>query len=167
MKKISELLKEQIAGEDAIDIASPQPTQSLVLFNGVLSGEKLIHLPEIETLVNHFYGGVALTIAETENAEQLHDWAREEQYKADAQEHAMIYHVKTRFEELTLDTYSDQFSGPLYIQVFHPDETVYDVLTITCHWYDGLFRNDYYVVGVIANTRDLELIIKHALTKNQ
>ena len=151
MKKISELLN---------DIASPQPTQSLVLFNGILSGEKLIHLPEIETLVNHFYGGVALTLAETENAEQLHDWAREEQYKADAQEHAMIYYMKTKFEDLTLDTYSDQFSGPLYIQVFHPEETVYDVLTITCHWYDGLFRNDFYVIGVIANTADLAIILK-------
>ncbi len=146
MKKISALLN---------DIASPQPTQSLVLFNGVLSGEKLIHLPEIETLVNHFYGGVALALAETDKVEQLHDWAREEQYKADAQERAMIYHMKTRFEDLTLDTYSDQFSGPLYIQVFHPEETVYDVLTVTCHCYDGLFRNDYYVIGVIANTKDL------------
>ena len=165
MKKLSDLMKQQNAieeqrtEENIIDIASPQPTQSLVLFDGVLSGEKLIHLSEIETLVNHFYGGLALTLAETENAEQLHDWAREEQYKADAQEHAMIYHMKTKFEDLTLDTYSDQFSGPLYIQVFHPAETIYDVLTITCHWYDGLFRNDYYVIGVIANTADLETII--------
>ena len=79
MKKLSELLKQQKTIEEQrseaneIDIASPQPTQSLILFNGVLSGEKLIHLPEIETLVNHFYGGVALTLVETENAEQLHD----------------------------------------------------------------------------------------------
>lgn len=166
MRKISELLKQQKAIEEQrseaneIDIASPQPIQSLILFNGVLSGEKLIQLPEIETLVNHFYGGLALTLVETENAEQLHDWAREEQYKADAQEHAMIYHMKTKFEDLTLDTYSDQFSGPLYIQVFHPAETVYDVLTITCHWYDGLFRNDYYVIGVIVNTTDLDAIMK-------
>lgn len=69
----------------------------------------------------------------------------------------MIYHVKTKFEDLTLDTYSDQFSGPLYIQMFHPEETVYDVLTITCHWYDGLFRNDYYV---IADSSDLAVIFK-------
>lgn len=160
MKRLSDLLKEEYAGGELIDIASPQPTQSLILFNGVLSGEKLIHLPEIETLVNHFYGGLALTLAQTELAEQLHDWAREEQYKADAQENAMIYHMKTRFEDLALDTYSDQFSGPLNIQVFHPAETVYDVLTITCHWYDGLFRNDYYVIGVIANKEDLDAIIK-------
>ena len=173
MNKLSVLMKKQSTIEEQrtdasiISIASPQPPQSLVLFDDVLSGEKLIQLPEIETLVNYFYGGLALTLTQTEYPEQLHDWAREEQYKADAQERAMIYHVKTRFEDLTLDTYSDQFSGPLYIQVFHPAETVYDVLTITCHWYDGLFRNDYYVVGVIANTRDLELIIKHGLTKNQ
>ena len=170
MRKISELLKRQRTIEEQrgeanlIDTALPQPTQSLVLFNGVLAGEKLIHLPEIETLVNHFYGGLALTLVQTGHAEQLHDWAREEQYKADAQEHAMIYHMKTRFEDLTLDTYSDQYSGPLFIQVFHPAETVYDVLTITCHWYDGLFRNDYYVIGVIANTADLDAIIKKNLS---
>lgn len=156
MKKLSKLM-EQLN-------TSPQPTQSLVLFNGVLSGEKLIHLPEIGTLINHFYGGVALTLTQTEYPEQLHDWAREEQYKADAQEHAMIYYMKTKFEDLTLETYSDQFSGPLYVQVFHPAETVNDVLTITCHWYDGIFRNDYYVIGVIANTADLDGVIKNIIS---
>ena len=172
MRKISELLKRQKAIEEQrgeanlIDTALPQPTQSLVLFNGVLAGEKLIRLPEIEKLVNYCYGGLALTLSQTEYAEQLHDWAREEQYKADAQEHAMIYHMKTKFEDLTLDTYSDQFSGPLYIQVFHPAETVYDVLTITCRWYDGLFRNDYYVIGVIADTRDLGMIIQDRIIQN-
>lgn len=156
MKKLSELLKEQVT--------SPQPTQSLVLFADVLSGDKLIRLPEIETLVKYFFGGMALVLAQTDYAEQLHDWAREEQYKADAQEHAMIYHVKTPFEDLTLDTYSNQFSGPLYIQVFRPAGTEYDVLTITCQWNDGLFRNDYYVVGVIANSADLEAIVKSTIT---
>lgn len=156
MKKLSKLMVQLNT--------SPQPTQSLVLFNGVLSGEKLIHLPEIETLLNRFYGGVALTLTQTEYPEQLHDWAREEQYKADAQEHAMIYYMKTKFEDLTLETYSDQFSGPLIVQVFHPAETVYDVLTITCHWYDGIFRNDYYVIGVIANTADLDGVIKNIIS---
>ena len=155
MKKLSESLNEQYA----------EPTQSLILFGGVLDGEKLLHSPEIEVLVRHFYGGLALTLAEVDNADRLHDWARDEQYKADAQEHAMIYHVKTRFEDLTLDTYSDQFSGPLYIQVFHPAETAHDILTITCRWNDGLFRNDYYVIGVIANTADLDVIIQDGIKK--
>ena len=162
MKKLSELMRQKNAIEAAtiIDISSPQPTQSLVLFDGVLDGEKLLQSPEIEVLVNHFYGGLALTLAEVKDADHLHDWARDEQYKADAQEHAMIYHVKAKFEDLRLDTCSDQFSGPLYVQVFHPDGFVYDVLTITCYWNDGLFRNDYYVVGLIADTRDLERVLK-------
>lgn len=151
MKKLSESLNEQYV----------EPTQSLVLFGGVLDGEKLLHSPEIEVLVRHFYGGLALTLAEEENAEQLHDWARDEQYKADAQEHAMIYYVKAPFENLKLDTCSDEFSGPLYIQVFRPDRFVYDVLAITCRWYDGLFRNDYYVVGVIADPKDMDIIINN------
>ena len=151
---------------ESLNVQYVEPTQSLILLGEVLDGNKLLQSPEIEVLVRHFYGGLALTLAETENAEQLHDWAREEQYKADAQEIAMIYHMKTRFEDLALDTYSDQFSGPLNIQVFHPAETVYDVLTITCHWYDGLFRNDYYVIGVIANTADLDVIIQDGIKKN-
>lgn len=151
MKKLSESLNVQYV----------EPTQSLILFGGVLDGDKLLQSPEIEVLARHFYGGFALTLAEVENAERLHDWARDEQYKADAQEHAMIYYVKAPFENLKLDTCSDEFSGPLYIQVFRPDGFVYDVLTITCHWDDGLFRNDYYVAGVIANTADLEAIIKN------
>ena len=166
MKKLSDLMRQQNAIEEKhseaalTDMATLKPTQSLVLFPGVLSGDKLIRLPEIETLMRYFYGGGALILAQTDYAEQLHDWAREEQYKADAQEHAMIYHVKTPFEDLTLDTYSNQFSGPLYVQVFRPAGTEYDVLTITCQWNDGLFRNDYYVVGVIANSADLEAIVK-------
>ena len=151
MKTLSELFEQQ----NVI-----QPTQSLVLFGGVLDGEKLLHSPEIEILVNHFFGGLALTLTEVETADQLHDWAREEQYKADAQERAMIYYVKAKFEDLKLDTCSGQFTGPLYVQVFRPAGFKSDVLTITCYWNDGLFRNDYYVAGVIADSKELEGIIK-------
>ena len=151
MKTLSELFEQQ----NVI-----QPTLSLVLFDGVLDGEKLLQSPEIEILVNHIYGGLALTLAEVENAEHLHDWARDEQYKADAQERAMTYYVKAKFEDLRLDTCSDQFSGPLYIQVFRPAGFNSDVLTITCYWNDGLFRNDYFVAGFIADSKELEGIIK-------
>lgn len=149
MKKLSKLLNKQHV----------EPTQSMVLFDGVLDGQKLLQLPEIEALVNHFYGGLALTLAEVNNADQLHDWARDEQYKADAQERAMIYHVKAKFEDLVLDTNDGQFSGPLDVQIFRPAEFAYDVLTITCRWFDGLFRNDYYVVGAIVANDDLKKII--------
>lgn len=166
MKKLSELLKEQAALEEQsagtalTDKDTTLSTQALVLFDNVLDGEKLLQSPEIEVLVNHFFGRIALTIADVKNADHLHDWARDEQYKADTQEHAMIYYVKAKFEDLRLDTCSNQFSGPLYVQVFHPDGFIYDVLTVTCYWNDGLFRNDYYVVGVIADKGDLERIIK-------
>ncbi len=71
----------------------------------------------------------------------------------------MIYPVKADFGDLTLDSFRDQFSGPLYVQIFTPDIADYDMLTFTCCWNDGIFRNDYYVVGVIADTDDLGKII--------
>ncbi|MBR6131585.1 MAG: hypothetical protein IKQ20_06970 [Bacteroidales bacterium] len=133
--------------------------QALVLFNDVLDGEKLLLSPEIEKLATHFYGQSALSIVQVENPERLHDWLRDEQYKADCQERSMIYPVKATFESLTLDTHSDEFSGPLYVQIFLPSETVFNVLTITCKWYDGLFRNDYYVIGAIVDAEDLNTIL--------
>ena len=158
MKKLSELLLERCTIE--VQTPAPHPTPALVLFGDVLDPDKVINSPEIEKLADYFFANSNLSVVQVEDPEKAHDWLREEQYKTDIQGHAMIYPVKAKFEDLTLDTYSDQFSGPLYIQVFHPAETVYDVLTITCHWYDGLFRNDYYVIGVIANTADLEAILK-------
>ena len=133
--------------------------QALVLFNDVLEGEKLLLSPEIEKLATHFYGQSALSIVQVENPERLHDWLRDEQYKADCQERSMIYPVKATFDSLTQNTYSDEFSGPLYVQIFLPSETIFNVLTITCKWYDGLFRNDYYVIGAIVDAEDLKTIL--------
>ena len=131
-------------------------TQALVLFNELLDGAKLLQSPEIEKLVEYFYDGYALSVAQIENPETLHDYLREEQYRSDARGGAMVYPVKAPFDDLTMDTHSDQFSGPLYVQIFTPPEASFDVLTITCKWYDGLFRNDYYVVGAIMDTDDLK-----------
>ena len=133
-------------------------SQVLVLFDEVLDGDKLLQSPEIIALVKHFYGKVELSLVKImDNPENLHDWFREAQYKSDRQEFGQIYPVKARFDDLTLATHSDQFSGPLYVRIFKPDETVFDVLTITCHWSDGLFKNDYYVVGAIVDIEDLEI----------
>ena len=35
-----------------------------------------------------------------------------------------------------------------------------DFLAITCKWQDGLFRNDNFVLGIIADTDDLYNIIE-------
>ena len=134
-------------------------TQSLVLFDDVLDGEKLLQSSEIKKLVAYFYDNCELSVIQVENPERLQDVLREEQYRADTQNGAMIYPVKARFDDLTLETRSDEFSGPLYVQVFTPSGAIFDVLTITCQWCDGLFRNDYYVVGAIVDAEDLEKII--------
>ena len=135
-------------------------TQSLIMFDNVLDAEKVLQSPEIEALVKYFYDGYALSVVRIENPEKLHDYLREEQYRADARGGVMVYPVKAPFDELTSDTHSDQFSGPLYVQIITLPETVFDVLTITCHWSDGVFRNDYYVIGVIIDQDDLGAILK-------
>lgn len=135
-------------------------SQVLVLFDNVLDGEKLLESPEIKVLVKHFYDNVDLSVVQIDDPETLHDWFRDAQYKSDRQESGMIYPVKARFDDLTLATHSGQFSGPLYVRILAPDEAEGNVLTITCHWFDGIFRNDYYVVGAILDADDLKRITK-------
>ena len=146
MKKLSKLIKRP-------------STQSLVLFDDVLDSEKLLLSPEIKKLVEYFYDNFALSVIQVENSERLHDVLREEQYRADVQHGAMIYPFKAHFDDLTLDTHSDEYSGPLYVQVFTPQESIFDVLTITCKWDDGLFKNDYYIVGTVVDNEDLQAIL--------
>ena len=161
MKKLSEILLEQ----RTIEVQTPplHPSPLLVLFGDVLDPDKVINSPEIGKLAGYFFANTTLSLAQVEDPEKLHDWLRDEQYKMDVQGRAMIYPVKARFEDWTLDTHSVQFSGPLYVQVLSTDEAALNILTITCQWYNGLFRNDYYVVGAIVSAEDLERIIK---TKN-
>ena len=142
-------------------------SQALVLFDDVLDGDKLLQSPEIKALVNHFYDSADLSVVKIDNPEKLHDYLREAQYKSNRLGRGMIYPVKARFEELALTTYSDQFSGPLYVNIFTPDEAVFDVLTITCCWDDGLFRNDYYVVGAIVEMDDFGALLKDRISEGK
>ena len=134
-------------------------TQSLVLFDDVLDAEKVLSSGEIKKLIEYFYENYDLSVVQVENPEKLHDHLREEQYRADAQGSAWVYPVKASFDNLTLETHSDEFSGPLTIQIFTPPKAIFDVLTLTCRWTDGLFVNDYYVVGAIVDTEDLRTIL--------
>ena len=133
--------------------------QSLILFDNVLDEEKLLQSQEIKKLIEHFYDKYDLSIVQVENPMRLQDYLREEQYRVDTQGGAMIYQFKANFDDLTLKTHSEEFSGPLYVQIFTPPEAIFDVLTITCRWFDGLFRNDQYVVGAIVDTQDLQAIL--------
>lgn len=153
MKKLSEILLE----EQQLIVGGTTPT--LILFDDVLDPEKVLQSPEIDKIVNYFFGRSIVSILQPENIEQLHDYFRDTQYRADIQTHAMIYPIKADFGELTLETYSDQFSGPAYIQITFPGDAVYSVLTITCRWNDGLFSNDYYVIGAVIDLADLEKIV--------
>ena len=153
MRKLSEILKEQYIINKGIQ--TPCFGLSLVLFDNVLDAGKVLQSPEIEKLVACIYGGSALSLVETENPEKLHDWLRDEQYKAVAQDRSMIYPIKTPFDDLTLDTHSDQFFGPLNAQLFPLEDIDTNVITITCGWGDGVFRNDYYIIGAIIDTKNV------------
>ena len=155
MKKLSKLLLEE---QQLIDGGT---TPILILFDDVLDPEKVLQSTEVSKIVNYFFGRPIASILQPDNLEQLHDYFRDVQYRADiVRNHAMIYPIKADFEELTLETHSDQFSGPTYIQITLPGDTVYSVLTITCRWNDGLFSNDYYVTGAVIDLADLEKISK-------
>ncbi len=156
MKKLSEILLEEQHTKDRA--AQPGLTPTLILFNDVLDPEKVLQSPEVDKMVNLFLGRSIASVFQPDNAEQLNDYFRDLQYKEGVQGHAMIYPFKANFEDLALDTYSDQYSGPAYIQINTPEETAFPVLSITCQWYDGVFRNDFCVVGVVIALADLEKI---------
>lgn len=105
-----------------------------------------------------FLGRSIASVFQPDNAEQLNDYFRELQYKEGLQGHAMIYPFKANFEDLTLETNSAQYSGPAYIQINTPEETAFPVLTITCQWNDGLFRNDFCVIGAVIEWEDLKQV---------
>ena len=146
MKKLSELMMTK--ENSSVETSTSRPV--VVLFDKVLDPGKVIHSSEIDTFTNHFYGQSISATLGTDHDEELQDWLRDELYKAGIKGRSMIYPFKARFEDLAHDTHSDEYSGPLYLFLFDTDE-IKNLLVITCHWYDGLFRNDSYVVGVIAS----------------
>ena len=60
---------------------------------------------------------------------------------------------------MALDTHGKEYSGPLVMTIIERGKGENDLLILTCNWGDGLFRNDYYIIGVIADTEDLEKMI--------
>ena len=146
MKKLSELLMTN--NVSPVETSTSRPV--VVLFDKVLDPGKVIHSTEIDTFTNHFYGQSISATLGTEHDKDLQDWLRDELYKAGIKGRSMIYPFKAKFEDLAHDTHSDEYSGPLYLFLFDTDY-IKNLLVITCHWYDGLFKNDSYVVGFIAS----------------
>ena len=134
--------------------------QGLILFDGVLDGGKILESPELEKLLVYFYGQKRISAVSTDSSEELQAWLRDELYKADVNERAMVYLVKTPFDELALPTHSKEYDAPLEIQILKPEADVEnDFLLITCKWDDGLFRNDRHIIGVVADIDDLITIV--------
>ena len=155
MKKLSELMT-MTKDNSSVEISTSRPV--VVLFDKVLDPGKVIHSSEIDTFTHHFYGQSISATLGTDHDEELQDWLRDELYKANVQGRSMVYPIKARFEDLAHDTHSDEYSAPLYLFLFDTDE-IKNLLVLTCQWYDGLFRNDYYVVGAIGLEDELKKLI--------
>ena len=168
MRRLSEILAE---GKKAVVEAPAIPVpesdwQSLVLFDNVLDGERLLSLPEIQKLLIYFFGHPRISLVETNYPEELHDFLIDVVYKADVKGLAMVYPVKASFEEMAIPGHSEEYSGPLYIQIIHPDQMENDLLVLTCRWTDNLFHNDSYIIGLIADSDDLITIVDEYLRRD-
>ena len=168
MRKLSQILTEEkkAAAEVPAIVVSESDWQSLILFDGIVNGESFLSLPEIQKLLIYFYGQPRISIVETNYPKELHDWLRDALYKADVKGLAMVYPVKASFEEMAIPGHSEEYSGPLYIQIIHPDKMENDLLVLTCRWTDNLFHNDSYIIGLIADSDDLITIVDEYLRRD-
>ena len=168
MRKLSQILTEEkkAAAEVPAIVVSESDWQSLILFDGIVNGESFLSLPEIQKLLIYFYGQPRISIVETNYPKELQDWLRDALYKADVKGLAMVYPVKASFEEMAIPGHSEEYSGPLYIQIIHPDKMENDLLVLTCRWTDNLFHNDSYIIGLIADSDDLITIVDEYLRRD-
>lgn len=168
MRKLSQILTEEkkaVAEVPAIAVAESD-WQSLILFDNVLNGEHLLSSPEIQKLLIYFYGQPRISIVETNYPKELHDWLRDMLYTADVNGRAMVYPVKASFEEMAVQGHSAEYSGPLDIQIIHPDLVENDLLVLTCRWANNLFHNDTFIIGLVADSDDLVSIVDEYIRRD-
>ena len=167
MRKLSEIIKEEKKVEAEIPATIiGGDWQSLILFDNILNGERLLSSPEIQKLLVYFYGQPRISIVEANYPEELHDWLRDVLYKADVNGDAMVYPVKASFEEMAVHGYPGEYSGPLHIQIIQPDPAENDLLVLTCRWANNLFHNDTYIIGLIADSDDLTTIVDEYIRRD-
>lgn len=133
--------------------------QSLITFEHILDGDKLITSPETQKILRYFYGQAKTSVVRTNYTDDLQAWINRGLCMADMKGTMMAYPLTATYEEMRTDediVHNGEYSGALNVIFFKPKEPVErDFLAITCKWQDGLFRNDSYVLGVIADTDDL------------
>lgn len=168
MRKLSQILAEEKKAVAAVPVIAVTESdwQSLILFDGILNGERLLSSPEIQKLLIYFYGQPRISVVETNYPKELHDWLRDALYTADVSGQAMVYPVKTSFDEMAIQGCSAEYAGPLYIQIIHPDQIENDLLVLTCYWANNLFHNDSYIIGLIADSDDLATIVDEYIRRD-
>lgn len=167
MRKLSQILTEEKEAAEVPAVAvSESDWQSLILFDGIVNGESFLSSPEIQKLLIYFYGQPRISIVETNYPKELHDWLRDALYTADVNGQAMMYPVKASFEEMAVQGHSAEYSGPLDIQIIHPDLVENDLLVLTCRWANNLFHNDTFIIGLVADSDDLVSIVDEYIRRD-
>ena len=168
MRKLSQILAEEKKAVSAVPVIAVTESdwQSLILFDGILNGERLLSSPEIQKLLIYFYGQPRISVVETNYPKELHDWLRDALYTADVSGQAMVYPVKTSFDEMAVQGHSAEYAGPLDILIIHPDLVENDLLVITCCWANTLFHNDSYIIGLVADSDDLATIVDEYIRRD-
>ena len=167
MRKLSEIIDEEnMVAADVPAIVVGGDWQSLILFDDVLNGERLLSSPEIQKLLVYFYGQPRISIVEANYPEELYDWLRDVLYKADANGVALVYTVKASFEEIAVQGHSTEYAGPLCIQIIRPDPAENDLLVLTCRWANDLFHNDTHIIGLVADSDDLVTIVDEYIRRD-
>lgn len=134
--------------------------QILITFENILNSDALLESKEVQALCNHQFGGCELSVGETDQAEELHDWLNDELHKAINGDYDQIYRMKAPFAEIKGENESDEYSGPVYVHLFEPDAAIDDgFLLFTCNWQGSIFSNNLYVIGVIADEDDIQRVM--------
>lgn len=164
MRRLSNITLQKDLCLPLIEDGKVESWQSLITFEHIIDGDKLMASPEIQKILRYFYGQARPSVVRTNYTDDLQFWVGHELYGADDNEENVIYPFKGSLKEMRTDDpiiHNGEYSGPLSIVSFKPEEPVEnDFLAITCKWCDELFRNDSYVIGVIADTDDLYNIIE-------
>lgn len=164
MRTLSNLVSQNDLNPPVIEDGNVKSWQSIVLFEHILDGERILISPEINKLLRYFYGQARPSVVRTNYADDLQVWINHELYMAYVNKDTMAYPLKASFEEMRTNepiARNGECSGPLSIVSFKPDAQVErDCLILTCNWHDELFHNDHYGLGIIADTDDLYNIIE-------
>ena len=164
MRKLSNIVLQKDLCLPLVEDGRVESWQSIITFEHILDGDKLIASPEIQKILRYFYGQARPSVVRTNYTDDLQAWINRELCMADMKGTMMAYPLTATYEEMRTDeniVHPGEYSGALSVISFKPKEPVEkDFLAITCKWQDGLFRNDNYVLGIIADTDDLYGIIE-------